>query len=131
MNVNCSSNENICEATITVTFLKQTTMKYDMKKFHLTQCKCRIWNLINLLVIRKSSMCFFCFCHSKYHKSIMPPLQCDFLEDVYFFLWSFNFITYLSIYPSEKKQVYTGDLKHYRQTLQLIKFYLIKKHERK
>ena len=61
----------------------------------------------------------------------MPLLQCDFLEDVYFFLWSFNFITYLSIYPSEKKKVYTGDLKHYRQTLQLIKFYLIKKHERK
>ena len=104
MNVSCSSNENICEATITVTFLKQTTMKHDMKKFHLTQCKCRIWNLINLLVIRKSSMCFFCFCHSKYHKSIMAPLQCDFLEDVYFSCGHLILLpTYLSIHLRRRK----------------------------
>ena len=59
-------------------------------------------------------MCFSCFCHSKYHKSITPPLQCDFFKDVYFFLWS------------GKNQVHTGDLTHCKQTLQLIEFYLIK-----
>ena len=61
-------------------------------------------------------MCFSCFCHSKYHKSIMPPLQCDFLEDVYFFLWSSIFSIYLlpaDIWEESEK------------TWQLIKFYLI------
>ena len=61
-------------------------------------------------------MCFSCLCHSKYHKSIMPPLQCDFLEDVYFFLWSSIFSIYLlpaDIWEESEK------------TWQLIKFYLI------
>ena len=55
MNVNCNGNENICEAIITITFpRKQTILKqYDMNKFNLTQFKCRIQNLINLLVNRK------------------------------------------------------------------------------
>ena len=31
-NVNCDHNKNVCEATITITFLcKQTIMKHDMK----------------------------------------------------------------------------------------------------
>ena len=39
MNVSCDSNENICEATIAITFpRKQTMMKHDMDKFDLTQC---------------------------------------------------------------------------------------------
>ena len=40
---------------------------------------------------------------------------------MYFFLWSFIFSIYLL-----PDQIHTGDLKHYMQTLQLIKFYLIK-----
>ena len=65
MSVNCDCNKNICQAIITITFPgQQTTMKHE--------------NLINLLMNRKNSMCFSCFCHSKYHKSIMPPPQCDF-----------------------------------------------------
>ena len=94
MNVNCDCNKNICEAIITITFPgKQTIMKHDMNKFNLTQFECRIQNLINLEVNRKKLMCFSCFCHSKYHKSIMPPLQCDFFN-MYFFLWT----AILSIY---------------------------------
>ena len=74
MNVSCNSNENICEATITITFpCKQTIMKHDMNKFNLTQFECRIQNLINLLVNRKKLNAY-----SKYHISIMPPLKCDF-----------------------------------------------------
>ena len=42
--------------------------------------------LITYKGIGKSSMYFSCFCHSKYHQSITPPLQWDFLDDVYFFL---------------------------------------------
>ena len=43
MNVSCNSNENICEATITITFpCKQTIMKHDMDKFNLTQFERRI-----------------------------------------------------------------------------------------
>ena len=77
MNVNCDGNENICEVIITITFsCKQTTVKHDMNKFNLIQFECRIQNLINFLVV--SSMYFPCFCHSKYHKSIMSPLKCDF-----------------------------------------------------
>ena len=51
MNVSCNSNENIYEATITISFpCKQTIMEHDIKKFNLTQVESRIWNLINLLV---------------------------------------------------------------------------------
>ena len=58
MNVSCDSNENICEATITITFpYKQTMMKHDMDKFNLPQFECR--NLINLLVNRKKLFMFF------------------------------------------------------------------------
>ena len=60
MNVSCDSNENICEATITITFpCKQTMMKFDMDKFSLTQFECRMRNLINLLVNRKKLYVFF------------------------------------------------------------------------
>ena len=60
MNVSCDSNENICEATITITFpCKQTMMKHDMDKFNLTQFECRIRNLINLPVNRKKLYVFF------------------------------------------------------------------------
>ena len=80
MNVNCEGNENIYEATLTITFpCKQTIMKHDVNKFNVIQFECRIWNLINLLMNKKFDV-FSCFCHSKYHKSITPPLQCDFLK---------------------------------------------------
>ena len=60
MNVRCNSNENICEATITITFpCKQTIMKHDVDKFNLTQFECRIRNLIDLLVNRKKLNVFF------------------------------------------------------------------------
>ena len=71
-------------------------------------------------------MCFSCVCHSKYHRSIMPPLQWDFLEMCTF---SYGHLFLVSIFyqlTSEKNQVHTGDLTHCKQTLQLIKFYLIK-----
>ena len=74
---------------------KQTIMKHDMNKFNLNQFECRIQSLTNLLVNGKSSMCFSSFCHSKYHKSVMLPLQCDFfcvlfLVDGYFKYLSFT-----------------------------------------
>ena len=51
VNVNYDSNENICEAIITITFpRKQTIIKHDMNKFNLAQFECRIQNLINLMV---------------------------------------------------------------------------------
>ena len=51
VNVNYDSNENICEAIITITFpRKQTIIKHDMNKFNLTQFEWRIQNLINLMV---------------------------------------------------------------------------------
>ena len=71
-------------------------------------------------------MCFSCFCHSKYPKSITPPLQCDFFKMCTF---SYGHLFLVSIFyqlTSEKNQVHTGDLTHCKQTLQLIKFYLIK-----
>ena len=123
INVNCDCNKKICEALIIITFPgKQTIMKHDTNKFNLTQFECRIQNLINLEVNRKKLMWFSCFCHSKYHKSIMPPPQYDFFNDVYFFLWT-AILSKLSIFyqlASEKNEVHTGNLTHYRQTLQLI-----------
>ena len=54
MNVSCDSNENISDATITITFpCKQTLMKHDMDRFNLPQFECRIRNRINLLVNSK------------------------------------------------------------------------------
>ena len=38
---------------------KQTIMKLDIHKFNLTQFKCRIQNIINLLVNRKKLNVFF------------------------------------------------------------------------
>ena len=46
--------------------------------------------------------------------------------------FSYGHLFLVSIFyklTSEKNQVYTGNLIHCRQTLQLIKFSLIKKHE--
>ena len=125
MNVNCDYNKNICEAAITIIFpAKQTIMKHDMNKFNLTQFECRIQNLINLQinlpVNRKSWMCFSCFSHSKYHTSIMPPLQCDFLMMCAF---SYGWLFWVAIFyhlTFEKNEVYTGNLTHFRQTLLLI-----------
>ena len=119
MNVNCDCNKNVCEA-ITITF-PITIMKHDMNKFNVAQSECRIQNLINLLVNRKSSMCFSCLCHSKYHKSIMPPLQCVFFLMMCAF--SYERLFSVSIFyqqTSEKNEVYTGNLTHCRQTQQLI-----------
>ena len=55
-----------------------------------------------------------------------PPLQRAFFDDVYF---SYGHLFLVSIFyqlKSEKDQVHTSYLTHCRQTLQLIKFYLIK-----
>ena len=52
-------------------------------------------------------------------------IKCDFFDDVYFFLGTSNFSIFYQL-TSEKNQVHTGNLTHCRQTLQLIKFYLIK-----
>ena len=71
-------------------------------------------------------MCFSCLCHSKYHKSIMPPLQCDFFKMCTF---SYGHLSLVSIFyqlTSEKNQVHASHLTHWKQTLQLIKFYRIK-----
>ena len=58
--VSCDSNENICEATITITFpCKQTMMKHDMDKFNFTQFECTIRNLVNLLVKREKALYVF------------------------------------------------------------------------
>ena len=99
MNVNWDSNENICEAIIKITFsCQQTLMRHDINKFNLTQFECGIQNIIdsNLLVNRKKLNVFFLLLnHSKYHKSIMPPLQYDLFDDVYFFLLSSSFSIYL------------------------------------
>ena len=57
-------------------------------------------------------MFFSCFCHSKYRKSIMPPPQRDFFLMMCTF--SYGQLT------SEKNKVYTGNLTHCKQTLQLI-----------
>ena len=58
--VSCDSDENICEATITITFpCKKTMMKHDIDKFNLAQFECSIQNLINLLVNRKKLYVFF------------------------------------------------------------------------
>ena len=71
-------------------------------------------------------MCFSWFCHSKHHKSIMPPLQCDFFKMC---TYSYGHLSLVSIFyqlTSEKNQVHPSDLTHCKQTLQLIKFYMIK-----
>ena len=95
MNFNYDSNENIWEATVTITFpCKQSIKKHDMNKFDLTQFEYRIRNLVTLQV-GKSSMCFSCRCHSKYRKSITPPIQCQFFEDLLFSLRSSIFSIYL------------------------------------
>ena len=77
--------------------------------------------------IGKSSKYFSCFCHAKYHKSITPTLQCDFFFKMCIFSYGHLFL--VSIFYQltfEKNQVHIGDLTHCKQTLQLIKFYLIK-----
>ena len=126
MNVSCNSNENICEATITITFpCKQTIMKHDANKFNLTQFECRIQNLINLLVNRKK-LNVFCLLilnityQSGHHLSV-----------IFFKMWTFSYGHLFLVFvfyqlTSEKNQVHTGNLTHCKQTLQLIKFYLIK-----
>ena len=99
MNVSCDSNENIREATITITFpCKQTMMKHDMDKFNLTQFECRIRNLINLILVNGKKLCVFPASvilnitnQSCHHFS----RWCDFFQDAYFFLWSSIF----SIHP--------------------------------
>ena len=114
MNVNCNGNENICEAIITITFpWKQTILKqYDMNKFNLTQFKCRIQNLINKIsqINHATTLVWFFF------------MMCA-------GTFSYGHLILVSIFYQltyEKNQVYTGNLTHCRQTLQLIKFYFIK-----
>ena len=129
MNVSCGGKENICEATITITFpCIQTIMKHDMNKFNLTQFECWIWNLINLQVNRKKlKLCVFPasvilnitnqLCH---HFSVIFWKMCTFSYGHLFLVSIFCQLTF------EKNQVHSGDLTHCKQTLQLIRFYLIK-----
>ena len=115
MNVNCDGNENVSEAIIIINFpCKQTITKHAMNQFNLTQFEYRIQNLINLFV-------FFCFCHSKYYKSITPPLKCNF----FMFTFWYGHLILVSIFYQltfQKNQVLTGSLTNCRQTLQLINF---------
>ena len=60
---------------------------------------------------------------SHHHFTVMFLMVCTF---------SYGHLFLVSIFyelKTEKNQVYTGNLTHCRQTLQLIKFYLNKKHE--
>ena len=127
MNVSCDNNENISETTITMTFpCKHTIMKYDMDKFNLTQFGCRIQNLIKLLVNRKklnvcpASVILNTTNQSYHHFSVIFFKMCTFSYGHLFLVSIFYQLT------SENNQVHTGDLTHCKQTLQLIKFYLIK-----
>ena len=113
--INCDSNENICEAIIIIRFpCKQSIKKHSMNKFNLIHFDCRIQILLICWWIGKTSMCFSCFYHSKYHKSIMPPLHCDFLRKCTF---SYGHLFSVSIFyqlTSEKNRIHTGDLTHCR-----------------
>ena len=126
--VSCDSNENICEATITITFpCKQTMMKHDMDKFNFTQFECTIRNLVNLLVKREKALYVF-------PASVILNItnqSCHYFSVIFFKMCTFSYghLFLVSIFyqlTSEKNQVHTGDLTHCKQTLQLIKFYLIK-----
>ena len=127
MNVSCDSNENIREATTTITFpCKQTMMKH-MDKSNLTQFECRIRNLINLILVNRKKLCVFPASvilnitnQSCHHFSVIFFKMCTFSYGHLFLVSIFYQLT------SEKNQVHTGDFTHYKQTLQLIKFYLIK-----
>ena len=128
MNFNCDSDENICEATITITFpCKQTMMKHGMDKFNLTQFECRIRNLINLILVNRKKLCVFPASvilnitnQSCHHFSVIFFKMCTFSYGHLFLVSIFYQLT------SEKNQVHTGHLTHCKKTLQLIKFYLIK-----
>ena len=128
MNVSCDINENISEATITIIFpYKQTIMKHVMDRFNLPQFECRIQNLINLPLNRKNLNMFFLLL-SFFISQINHATT-----SVWFFLkmctFSYGHLFLVSIFyqlTSERNQVHTGDLTHCKQTLQLIKFYLIK-----
>ena len=118
MNVTCDSNENICEAT-TINFpCKQTIMKLDINKFDLTQFECRIWNLINLLI---NCLVILNITNQLHHRFSEIFLKICTFSYGHLFLVSFFYQL-----TSEKNQVHTGDLTHCKQTLQLIKFHLIK-----
>ena len=126
MNVSCDSNENICEAIITITFpCKQTMMKHDMDSSNFTQFECRIQNLINLPVNKK-----------KFYNYVFPASfilnitnqSCHHFSVIFFKMCTFSYghLFLVSIFyhqTSEKNQVHTGDLTHCKQTLPLIKFY--------
>ena len=124
MNVSCDSNENICEATITITFpCKQTMMKHDMDKFNLTQFECRIRNLIKLLVNRKKRYVFFLllsFLISQInHATTLVWFffkMCTFSYGHLFLESIFYLLTF------EMNQVHTGDLTHCKQTLYWLNF---------
>ena len=87
-----------------------------MKKLNLTQFECRIQNLINLLVNRKNLNMFFLLL---LFFSLICLTMCTFSYGHQFLLSIFYQLI------SEKNQVHTGDLTHCKQTLQLIKLYLI------
>ena len=60
MNVNYDSNENIWEATVTITFpCKQSIKKHDMNKFDLAQFEYRIRNLVTLYTSGEKLNVFF------------------------------------------------------------------------
>ena len=113
MNVSCDGNENICEATITITFpCKQTIMKYDMNKFNLTQFEWRIQNLINLLVTRKKFNVFFLLLVFLISQINHATTSVWFFWRCVLFLMSHHLFLVPIFYQltSEKNQVHTGDL---------------------
>ena len=98
-----------------------------MDKFNLSQFECRIRNLINLVANRKKLNVFF-------PTSVILNItnqSCHHFSTILFkmCIFSYGHLFLASIFyqlTSEKNQVHTGDLTHCKQTLQLIKFYLIK-----
>ena len=55
-------------------------------------------------------MCFSCFCHFKYRKSITLPLQCDFFDGVYFSLCTSMFSIFQQL-TSKKSAIVLTDLR--------------------
>ena len=111
----------------------------SMNEFNLTHFERIIQNLkwINLTCswIRKTSICFSCYYHSKYQtchytklRKIFPSMVTLlwFFDDVHSLFWPSIFIIYLLPASSEKNEVHTGNLTHFKQILQLINFCWIK-----
>ena len=108
-------------------------MKQDMNKlnsFNLTQFEWRIQNLINLQVKRKNLNVAFpatIILNTTIANQSIPHFSVIFFGQCALLIVAWLFIVPIFYQlTSEKNQVHTCNLTHCRQTLQLIKFYLIK-----